>query len=84
MADKLMYSPNNATQNYPFCRLFESFENLLKRTPTNKNSLKTTKLLSQRYYKFLGTSVINSPLPPPSLFLGQCMAYKQGGGGGAF
>ena len=39
----------------------------------NQNSIKSLKLLSQRiikrYYKTLGTSVINSQLSPPSLIL---------------
>ena len=43
---------------------------------TNQNSLKSPKLLIQRirnlYYKTLGTSVINSPLSPISLF---CFIY---------
>ena len=38
---------------------------------TYQNSLKSPKLLSQRirkrYYKTLGTGVINSPMTPPSL-----------------
>ncbi len=40
---------------------------------TNKNSINSPKLLSQqirkKYYKTLGTSVINSPMSPPSLDL---------------
>ena len=40
--------------------------------PTNQNSLKSPKLLSQlirtRYYSTLGTNVINSKLSPPSLY----------------
>ena len=39
--------------------------------PTNQNSKKVPKVVSQqirkRYYKSLGTSVINSPLSPLSL-----------------
>ena len=67
MADKFMYIHNDDTQNYPFCRLkfvVETFES------TNKNWLKSPKLLSKRirklYYKTLGTIVINSPMSPPS------------------
>ena len=68
MADKLTYIPNDATQNYPFCRLelvVETFEK-----PTNQNSLKSPKFLGQqirkRYYKTFGTSVIINPLLPLS------------------
>ena len=56
-----MYIPNDDKQNYPFCRLELVVE-------TNQNLLKSPKLVSQRirkrYYKILGTSVINSPLSP--------------------
>ena len=38
---------------------------------TNQNSLKSPKLLNQRigkrYYKILGTCVINNPLSPPNM-----------------
>ena len=75
MADKLKYIPNNDTksndegQNYLFCRLklmAETFEH-----STNQVSLKLTKVvklgIKKRYYKTLGTSVINPQLSPPSL-----------------
>ena len=63
MADKLLYIPDNDTQNYPFCRLKLVVETLKPPInevpkvvePTNKN------------YKTLGASVINSPLSPLSL-----------------
>ena len=65
MADKLMCIPNNEAQNYSFCRLklvVETFE---------QNSLNSPKLFSKRirkrYYKTLGTSVIDSPMSPSSL-----------------
>ena len=75
MTDNFMYIPNNYTKYYPFCRL----NKLLKRSstklnkPTNHIQLKSPKLLSQRigkrYYKTLRTSLINSPLSPPSLYI---------------
>ena len=56
-----MCIPNDDTLNYPFCRLKLMVE-------TNQTSLKALKLLSQgirkRYYKTLGTSVMNSALSP--------------------
>ena len=71
MTDKLMYIPNDDTQNYHFCELqfvVKTFER-----STNQNSPKSSKLLSQRirkrYCKTLGTSVINIPLYPLSKFL---------------
>ena len=42
MADKLMYTPNDDSQNYPFCRLnlvVKTFEHLTYK-PTNQNSVK--------------------------------------------
>ena len=69
-----MFIPNDYTQNYPFCRLqlgVETFEIQLFE-PINYNSLKSAKLLSQqirRYYKTLGTSVIKSPICPPSVLM---------------
>ena len=41
MADKLMYIPNNDTQNYPFCRLQFLFKQLDTQIdePTNQKSL---------------------------------------------
>ena len=69
MADKLIYNPNDDTQNYLFFRfLVEMFGHATKWT---KNPQKSPKLLSKRirkyYDKTLGTSVINSPMSPPSL-----------------
>ena len=57
--------------DYPFCRLqllVETFGHSTKWT--NQNSLKSPKFLSlwirKRYYKTFWTSVINSPMSPPS------------------
>ena len=40
--------------------------------PTNQNSIKVPKIVKptnkKNYYKTLGTSVINDPMSPPSLF----------------
>ena len=73
MADKLMYIPNDDTQNYPFCRLqllVKMFGHSTFRTKQSKFNNKSPKLSSQwirkSYYKTLGTKVINSPMPPPS------------------
>ena len=67
MADELMYIPNNDTQNYPYCRLQLVVRTLNLINQQIKIQLKSPKLLSQlirkRYYKTLGTSVINSPMP---------------------
>ena len=74
MDDKLIYIPNNDTQNYLFCRLqlmVEMFEHWTNEQ-TNQNSLESPKLFSKRirkcYCKTLGTSVINNPLSPLSGF----------------
>ena len=48
MADKLMYIPNDDTNNYPFCRLklvVETFEYTTE--STNQKSPKSSKMLSQ-------------------------------------
>ena len=53
MTDKLMYIPNDGTQNHPFCRLrlvVETFEVVVKES-TNQNSIKCLKLLSLRVRK---------------------------------
>ena len=45
MADKLMYIPNDATQNYPFCRLHLVNERLeiQHNEATNQNSIEVPK-----------------------------------------
>ena len=66
MADRLMYIPNDETQNYPFCRLQLV---VALNEPTNQNSMKVLKVVKPTnkkiYYKALRTSVINSPFSPP-------------------
>ena len=71
-----MYIPNDDTQNSPFCRLQLVVKNLDTQIDesTDKNLLKFPKVaepmkkeIRNRYYKTLGTSVIKSPLSPPSL-----------------
>ena len=66
MTDKLMYTPSDEIQYYPFCTL-KRLDTQLE--PTNKISIKSPQ--SQRiikcYYKTLGTCVINSPMSPPSI-----------------
>ncbi len=67
MADILMFNHNGETQNNPSVDknawMFEHNES------TNQNLLNSPKFFSQRirkrYYKTLGTSVINSPISPP-------------------
>ena len=67
-----MYIPNNDTQNYPSVDnnywLKGALDTQLNK-PTNQNSIKFPRLLSQRitkrYYETLGTSVINRPISPP-------------------
>ena len=73
MADKLMYIPNDNTQNYHFCRIklmVAKFDHSTKLT-NQKNSLKSPKMLSlpirNRYYETLGSSVIISPMSHTSL-----------------
>ena len=66
----------NDIQNYPFCRLTLMLKRSITQLdkPTNQDSVKSPKLFSQRmrkrYYKTLGSSVINSPFFP--LYLLQC------------
>ena len=73
MANKLIYILND--DSYPIFRLqsvqwLKRLDTKLNK-PTNQYSLKYPNLLSlrtgKRYYKTLGTSVINSQLSPPSL-----------------
>ena len=68
MAVKLMYIPNDDTQNYPSGSLKLVVKTFEHNELTNQ---KSPKLLCQRVrkscYKTLGTSEINSPLSPLSL-----------------
>ena len=53
IADKLMYIPNDITQKYPFfilTLLVEAFK-IQRNEPTNKNLVKTLKLMSQQIRK---------------------------------
>ena len=45
MADKLMYIPNDGTQNYFFCRLKLVVETYELNKPTNQNSVKVPKVI---------------------------------------
>ena len=66
-----MYIPNDDTQSYPFCRLQLIVGHLTKFN--NENLRKVPNLSSQRmrnrYYKTLGTSVINCLMSLPFLLL---------------
>ena len=68
MADKLMYIPNDDTQNYPYI----DYNQLLKKLDTqpnektNKSSIRVSKAVKPTNKKTLGTSVIISPKSPPS------------------
>ena len=74
MADKLMYIPNDDTQNYLFCRLKLM---VIKRLNTqlnesnNQNSPKVPKFgkptNKKTFYKTFRTSAIKSPMSLPSL-----------------
>ena len=67
MADKLIYIPNNDTQNYSFYSL-QCLQRLYTQLniPTNHNSIKIPKAVKQRitkrYFKNLFTSEINSAM----------------------
>ena len=67
-----MYIPNDDTQNYQFCKLqlLAGWTLNLMNKPI-KIQKESPKLLRQRirkqYYITLGTSVINSPISPPSM-----------------
>ena len=64
MADKLMYTPNDDTQNYPYCSLQLVVKTFGYRTyePTNQNSIIVPKVVKPtNNLKTLGTRVINSP-----------------------
>ncbi len=75
MADKIMYISNDDIEisfsvvcNEWMKRLDTKLDK-----PTNKNSIKDTKVLNKRikkrYYKTLGTSLITSPMTPSSLLM---------------
>ncbi len=75
MADKLMLIPND--ENDSFCRIKLVVKTL---ELTNQNSPKSPKFLCQRirkrYYKTLGTIVINSPLSSLSLITYVCKPVR--------
>ena len=69
MVNKLMYIPNNDTQNYHFCRLrlvVETFQHSTKRTNQSK-LINRPKVVKTTNKKTLVTSVINSALSSLSL-----------------
>ena len=55
MANKLMYVPNDDTQNYPFCRLLVETLDTQQNEPTNQNSSKFTKVVKPTNKKTLQT-----------------------------
>ena len=61
MADKLLYIPNNDTQNYLLCRLQIVVET---NEPTNKKKFLSLQSCWDNEQEKLGTSVINSSLSP--------------------
>ena len=62
MAYKLIYIPNDNTQNYPFCRLLLEVETF--KHSTQWKLIKVSKVVEPTNKK---TSAINSPLSPPIL-----------------
>ena len=70
MADNLIFIFNDNTQIYPFCRLKLAVETLytqLNESTNQKSPKLLRKRIKKRYYKTLGTSVINNPLFPSSM-----------------
>ena len=67
MTDKLMLTSNDVTQNYSFCRL--QLVNTQLNESINQNLIKVPKVqrIRKRYHKTFVTSVMNSPIFPPSL-----------------
>ena len=68
MADKLMYIPNDFTQNYPFFRLQMEVKKGFD-THLNEPINQLRQRIRKRYHKILGTSVINSPMSPSCLHI---------------
>ena len=57
----MIYNSNDATQNYPFCKLhlvFQTFEHF------HSNSIKVPEVNKRTKKKTFGTSVINRPTCP--------------------
>ena len=71
MAIKLMYIPNNNPKNTQSVGQNQGLKRLNKQlNVTNQSKIrKRPQQISQRYHKTLGTSVMNSPMSPPSLTL---------------
>ena len=68
MSDKLMYIPNDGTQNYPFCKLQLKRLDTQLNEPTNKNSIIVHKVVKPTNKKTLfGDRLIkqSSVTPPP-------------------
>ena len=55
MADKLMYITNDATQNYPFCKLqfVVKRQDTILNKPTNQNLIKVPKVVKPTKMKTL-------------------------------
>ena len=82
MADKLMCNLDDDAQNKSFSRLQLMVKRLYTQLnePTNQNSIRSPKLVSQKikhYNKTLGTSVINSPCPLPPLIVIQRQRIRE-------
>ena len=70
MPDKLVFIPNDDAQNYPsvdYNYWLKSFATQLNESKFNKFPKLLRHQIKKRYYKTLGTSVVNSQLSPPSL-----------------
>ena len=68
MDEKFKHILNDDSQNNTFCRLQLVVE-ILRHSPIKIQEKSSKLLIRKRYYKTLGTSVINNPLSPLSLYL---------------
>ena len=70
MADKLIYKTSPTKIQIMYFILMKSVDTQLNE-PANQNSIKVPKVVQRTnkkgYYKTFRTSVINSPMSPPSL-----------------
>ena len=71
MVSKFMYIPNDDTKSNPFGRIQLVVKKLdIKiNEQINHNLIKVPKVDKPTNHKPLGTSVINSPISPPSMYI---------------
>ena len=67
IADKLIFIPNDDTQNYSLCRLKLKIKTFQHSTLLTNQSKLLSQRIRKRYHEILETSLFNSPFSPLSM-----------------